>query len=268
MRWWPRTDTRRVPWLRGSFHKSLIFLLCPYVNLLLKAPERFPNFFFPAGKPLRSAHCCAATRPVEGLTSVCVCTSAAFTVLSRRCRASLCLPLETQLMCSSLRARQSRWMLRPPRSNYQSYSGFLEEGEKVSRMERLLCCKKKRKKRERLTQRFSLCCYVYSRLYIFCFYVLLCSNESLLWILFFQFYWEDFISLSTLRSLRFSSPPLSSPLTISIHSRLWFPLISPPLPPSHSQSGKTSSSKCHMASQYSRFFTDWKCWIPVEKLLL
>ena len=32
-----------------------------------------PKLFFPVGKPLRSAHCCAVTRPVEGLTSVSVC---------------------------------------------------------------------------------------------------------------------------------------------------------------------------------------------------
>lgn len=58
-----------------------------------------------------------------------------------------------------------------------------------------------------------------------------------------QFYWAAFISSSS----------WSSHLFLSSNSSLWFSLISL-LSPSHRQSGKFSSSKCQMASQYSSFF--------------
>lgn len=96
----PAQTSRGVPWLRGSFHKSLIFLLCPYVNLLLKAPEHFPKLFFSRRVSLFDRLAVVQRHARWKGWPLCVCAaSGTFTVLSRRCRASLSFPLETQSMC-------------------------------------------------------------------------------------------------------------------------------------------------------------------------
>lgn len=172
------------------------FLLCPYVNLLLKAPECFPNFFSRWVSLFDRLTVVQWHARWKGWP-LCVCVCAPHPLL-QCCRGDAeqaCASLLKRGRCAKVSAQDRADECCTHRGQTTNLTAdSLKRGKKCLEWKGYYVVKRKKKRKEKDLRNGSVCAVMFTASFIFsafmCFYVLmnLCNQFCF----FFQFYWADF----------------------------------------------------------------------------